>query len=110
MSASRRWLLPACALALVAAGALHGCGGAECLRDSDCDSELECRRGACLLPLPKNPAGTGGMDAVDASDGSLTDAGLPDAARPDGSTPNAGRAGANSAADAGEGGGGGMSF
>jgi hypothetical protein len=109
MSASRRLLWPACALTLVAAGALHGCGGAQCLRDSDCDSEFECRRGACLPPLAKNPAASAGMGGVDAGDGSMTDASTPDASRPDGSTSSAGKSGANSAGAAGEGGGG-MSF
>jgi len=53
MSASNRLLLPLLALGLLAAGTLHGCGGAECLRDSDCGSHLECRVGACTTPLPR---------------------------------------------------------
>jgi hypothetical protein len=109
MFASRRCLVPACVSALVAAVALHGCGGPACLRDSDCDSEFECRRGACLVPLAKSPAGVGGQNADAGEPDAATDvAGRASGGRPS-STPNAGKSGANPA-DAGEGGGGGMSF
>ena len=65
MSASKRFLLPLGALALLVAAALDGCGGATCLRDSDCGSHLECRVGACTTPLASKaraPAGEGGTD------------------------------------------------
>ena len=113
MFASSRFCWPLCALALLGAGALHGCGNAECLRDSDCGSHLECRAGACEKPPPTKASprsGEGGADAgetPDASapdaakpDASLPDASMPDAAMPDASMPDAGVAGAAGAAGA----------
>lgn len=67
MSASKRFLLPACAFALLFAGFVNGCAGSDCLRDSDCDSELECRRGTCQVPIPKTVSGADGGD-VDGGD------------------------------------------
>ena len=68
MFASRRFLAPACALALLVAGAMNGCAGSDCLRDSDCDAALECRRGTCQKPIPKTIPGDGGdVDGGDAA-------------------------------------------
>jgi hypothetical protein len=60
MSISRR------ILGVIVAGAfgawattLGGCGGADCLRNSDCDRAFECHLGACV-PSAGSSAGKGG--------------------------------------------------
>ena len=53
-------------LVLAALLSLTACGGADCLRKSDCDSSFECREGACVAAGGKSPstgAGTGGANA-----------------------------------------------
>src|SRR6188768_3720203 len=46
---------------------LTACGGADCLRNSDCDSSYECHEGACVAAGGKAPAppaaGAGGASA-----------------------------------------------
>lgn len=64
------WSLVA-ALALFGALFSESCGGAECLRDSDCGSHMECRQGKCEKPgapasTPADGAageGAGGMSS-----------------------------------------------
>ncbi|HTQ07600.1 MAG TPA: hypothetical protein VMI54_27275 [Polyangiaceae bacterium] len=48
---ARRFFWPATAtLALFGALVSQSCGGAECLRNSDCGSHEECRQGKCDKP------------------------------------------------------------
>jgi hypothetical protein len=47
-------------LALFAAVFSASCGGAECLRDSDCGSHLECRKGKCEQPGAPSGVSDGG--------------------------------------------------
>ena len=53
---------------------LTACGGADCLRKSDCDSTYECHEGACVAAGGKAPAppaaGAGGASAGRAGGGS----------------------------------------
>lgn len=70
---ARRLFWPALAVfALFGALLSQSCGGAECLRDSDCGSHLECHQGKCAKPgAPSGAAGESSMDdAGDGSDGS----------------------------------------
>lgn len=46
------------ALALGGLGTLDGCGNLGCLRNSDCGSHMECRKGECVDP---NAPATGGQ-------------------------------------------------
>lgn len=56
-------------LALFGALFSESCGGAECLRDSDCGSRMECRQGKCEKPGATAPdggsagEGAGGMSS-----------------------------------------------
>jgi len=72
MSTSRR-IAGAVLVSVLATWAttLAGCGGAACLRDSDCGSELECREGACVAAAGKSSAaaGTAGSSAGHAGTG-----------------------------------------
>src|ERR1051325_5745631 len=93
MFASRRFLVPACALSLLAAAAMNACNGSDCLRDSDCDSALECRRGTCQVPLDETSTPGAGGESPDGGD----DASTPDASMQDGSAGKGGGAGNGSA-------------
>jgi hypothetical protein len=98
MSISRRWFG---ALTLSAFSActflLTGCGGAACVRNSDCDNEHECHEGVCALPGAKPPAaGASGAGGAAGSSARAGNGGT--------STTNAGRDGAGGVS-AGRGGG-----
>lgn len=66
--------LPRAALGAWLLVALTACGGADCLRKSDCDSAFECREGICVAAGGKAPtppaAGAGGASAGRAGGGS----------------------------------------
>lgn len=82
---AQRFLWPAtAALALFYALLSQSCGGAECLRNSDCGSHLACEKGKCTRPAPESAApadggvngGDAGIDGGDAGDaGGASDAG-----------------------------------
>lgn len=61
-SSSKRWFWAALAALMLTFAALsHGCGGLDCMRNSDCDSALECREGTCQVPLSKLPSSDAGI-------------------------------------------------
>ena len=74
MSVCKRLLGPVLfALFVSGLGTLDGCGSQSCLRNSDCGSHMECRKGECVDPnAPSQPAdaaapngeGGGGGDAA----------------------------------------------
>ncbi len=64
MSASKRFFWPsAVTLALLVAFVSQACGGAECLRNSDCGSHLECHQGKCAKHGSPDDSGAAGEGA-----------------------------------------------
>lgn len=70
------WIRPE-ALVVAALAWSVGCDDSKCLRNSDCPVALECRAGACQLPLVQGDAGPQDL-AGDAGAGGAQDASLGD--------------------------------